>query len=478
MKSLHSRLLLSAVLIIAAILLVFVRTERGVILLPPISGAENRVQLVPETTYAQDFLINQTSIARLGFYFTTQGSLASEPLTLIISRQGTEVARANLETVFIDNQGPSFWQFNPPLKTIKGERITAKVTIPQSLGNQLNVKVRIPDGTFKAEDATFLINDKLQPSPLAYEVYASYKPPLSVQIAILCVLAAIALLFKPKSHIVITGGTVLATLLATIVYLSPTLIWSGYFPWFLLVTQTAAFLGVYWYLTHRGFHAAAAMVGAAIFAYTSWWPLQFAASRYVYAIVATLPLLYVVFSPSQSLIRRKAAGLVVLAVAIAIFWQGLQFPGLTPTTAVANMRDIFLDPYQVPYAQKVISQGQGIPWHNFGAYIGIPAALLTLIGIITSARKHSTPLIIGIALITALSLAPLLPSTLTILVAHTSIILVMVFAYEAALGLENLRHYLGFKSKVAIFLTSAVALIIVLDLWHVAADLLENLRTI
>jgi hypothetical protein len=372
--------------------------------------------------------------------------------------------------VFIDSEGASYWQFKPPILTQKNEFLQATLTLPPELTSRISLATRQNDGSFNTQEAISTINEIDQATPFAYQVYASYKPPLARQLALLSLIAACLILIKPKHAAAQTILQVIVAGVLTAGYLSPQF---EQFPWVLLIIQSSVLLAGFWYLTGRGFHISSAVAGAALFAYTTWWPLQFAAGRSWYFIIALVALLVVAISKQQPHPRRVWAVILLLICAAVIIPQGFSWQGTQDISCTASLRNMLLDPYQLPFAQKQICGEQAPLWHNFGAYIGIPAALAALIDIVTSARKNRWTLVAFI--IIALPFGWHMPSMFATAISHSSIVLVALLAYFVATGIEKLRQFLGIHDVIVRILTGVIALIIVLDLWYVTTDVLEHL---
>jgi len=457
-----------------AVCLLLVRTDRSVLSLLPTPGQVNKVVLPETGTFAQEFTTNQTSISRVGFYISTASSLPADTISLHLFRDGQVIGLSTLSAVFIDNEGMSTWQFSPAVATKKNEKITAQLQVPASLRDKLSLKVRTYDQTFNQDSVSLYINNQPQESPLAYEVFAKYQPPLALQTAVLALLTAAALFIKPKKTIGKDIATAAAAFCLTCAYLYP-LTWEGSWSWYLVFIQTSAALAAYWWLRGRGSHSTSSFLGAAVFAYTTWWPLLLPGSRTIYGSVAIAALLAVILSKKQPTSRRYISGALAIICAGIIFSQAVTLPQLKPLEHTATVRDVFLDPYQVSGAQKVISYGEYVPWHNFGAYIGIPAALVAMIGALTTGRKHTYITAALLTIIAGMSFSALLPAMLNAYIAQTSIILVAIGAFFAGEGLTKIRHYLGQGSRLTTFLIISLCLIIMLDIWYVSADVLETL---
>lgn len=475
MISLKVRLIIAATLLVAAGAMTQIRAEKPILYLLPTPGIANQVSLNTNQTYTYSFSVNQPiNATRIGLYLAPIGSLPADTIPLDILQDGKKLSTANLSGVFIDSEGPSYWHINPPIKMASHKPITISLALPPQFVDKIRLKTRQPDESFSIESTSFRINEVSQPYALGYEVYSGYIPPLAIQLATLAALSAIALFVQPKNQMARDVAVYLAALAATAAYLFPT-IGNGPYPWFLLATGPLLIVGVYWYAKGRGFHAASAAAAANILGYGSWLPLQYSAGRYLYGLVAAVVLLHIYVNKNQPKQRRHLAlgmivGLILIIASLPFEPAAYSYLG----DGHSNVRDIFLDPYQVPHAEKAYDFTSSLPaWHNFGAYIGIPAFVATIIGIFSSLRRH--PILIIIVTVFSTLISIYLPSPLAIPLGHASIVLVSLFAYFAALGLENLRRFLGYKDKLVSAALALVALIITLDMWHTCADVFNHL---
>src|SRR6185436_13808094 len=187
------------------------------------------------------------------------------------------------------------------------------------------------DGSFNPDSAVFLHNKQIQPSPAAYELYSNYKPPLALQLAGL-LLAAAVILVVPHHHPGVQHVFGVGTALwFSALYLVPMLPTSS-FPWFLFVVQAAAFYSMATYLRSQGLHTGAVLVGAALFAFTSWFPLQYSAYRFLLCIIIWLPLLLAAVSKSTSRVQQRILFATALAVFLAIYIASIVIPTVPATS--------------------------------------------------------------------------------------------------------------------------------------------------
>lgn len=472
------RLTSAGLLILAAIALWSIQTDRLMLQLIPTPGAANALVADSSSTYEQTIVVTQKTISRIGIFFSASGSLPSVSLPLRVYRGEQLIGEANTSSLFLDNDGTTLWQFSQSIKTNPGEKIRLRLTIPAELSEKIRLKIRVPDGEFNIQDIQFLLNGKLQPNPLGYEAYAQYQPPLAIALAALAFIAAIHLLIHPKKQISRDLLTIGASILACAAYLAPTL-WHGTFPWPLLFTSTAVFLGSYWWLEGKHLHPISALGGASVLAFTTWWVLQYASERSAYLLIAAIPLLFVTIQKNQPKERKVVSGALAVLMVIGVVSSGITWTTSFVPTA-ANPKDALFDTQQAVYSLKVVQyNGEPISWDNFGAYVGIPAGVLILIGLIPhlKARKYlwATAILVSIIAFTpaiaSLSAAWHLP----VASPHLVIFLILAFAVATAHGIENLYTYLGYHDRLARILVTGITLLMILDLWNVSANVLETL---
>ncbi len=119
-----------------------------------------------------------------------------------------------------------------------------------------------------------------------------------------------------------------------------------------------------------------------------------------------------------------------------------------PTTRLAI--DVLLDPRQTVFAEKF--SGQPFPWTEYGAYVGIPALLLAVVGVMRHPRRLLPIVIFGIVS-AVLSGTPTItgPIPLWHLVDPLSVqrligVLVVAVAIASAAGLDALRSRVSLSS--------------------------------
>lgn len=196
---------------------------------------------------------------------------------------------------------------------------------------------------------------------------------------------------------------------ATILFVLPSLLFE-IIPWLLGFYALVALTLSIPYLRKKGLILPAIIVGSSMIAFTTWLPLHLSADYASTPSTRTTPM-----------------------------WH--------------TLRDTFLDSNQIA------------PSHPYGSYIGAVAAILTLIGLARHGRTYPIPALIGLIGLIAL----LLPYPL---LWHLALLVTLSAAWYAAWGVQTLFVYLG-KDRLAYALCVVIALIILLDLWQVAATTQE-----
>lgn len=454
-----SRFILILALSSAGGLFLLVKTDREFINLAPSAGAAHGVELRSHSTYEQSFIATRATITRLGLFFMPiTEDLPDATITVAIKRAGKIITEQSLSAAFLDGENFSQIRFHPPLAVTDGEQLTVSISVPPALDNTLRLQQRQPDATFSTANVSFSVDSQVQDAPAAYQVFYAWRPSLAVQIGGLLILAALFLII-PSLPLYVLGTSIL--------FIAPALLFKS-FPLIDFFYAALALSGMTMLLREHKLPLLPALFGAHVFAFTTWLPLHALAGREYYAAFALLPLLV---SPR----RRQLLPVIILAVFLIILfghWTPLpSFPD-----QVADFRDIFFDPNQVPDSQKV----PGYTWDNFGSYIGMVSATLSLVGLIWQGRRHKLIVLIGLAG-ALLALIPFLTKTLAHFLplppTHFIILTTFAAAYFAAFGLYGLRRYLQpirhVKDLVVQTVIVLLVIIALLDLWQVAANTLE-----
>lgn len=460
-------------LMIVGLSLLFVKTDREYINLQPTEGVPHGVVLEAQHTYELTFIARRRTIARLGIFIRPAAPAIPDGQIQFTIRRGEQVLDAQkINTTAIDSAGATSLRFSPPLYTASGEVITLAIIVPPAVSGTVRLQTRQPDQTFDASNVSFSIDGQPQDAPLAYQVYHRYRPALAAQLGGLAILAAL-LIILPSLPLYVLGVSAL--------FVAPSLL-LGQLPLLLFASAAVSLAGMIALLRQHGASLMPALLGGHALAFNSWFILHNADGRGQYIIAAALPLLFLLgrqraaWPAARKPYLWAALGLlVILAVTL---------PPWTPMTDLAadsaHPRDVFLDPNQTLAAQKVFSAtGEPLSWGHFGSYLGPINVGLAIIGFLWQARRRQSIALIGIiaalAALTPLAgfarlLSPVPPQ-------HLIIITTFMLAYFAAFGLAGLRKFLAphphGSDKVVSVVVALLALLALLDLWHVAAGTME-----
>ena len=468
------RLLTAATLLVLAGPLFFVKTNRDFIDLQPTEGTASSIILKSTENYEQTFAADRATITQVGLFIRpTVQNLPAGNIAVRVLRDSTLIAESNLPTVFIDTEGASYVRFDPPIQTKLKETLRIQISAPPQLDGSIRLQQRMPDETFDAATVRFMINGEPQSSPLAYQVYYQYRPPLALQLAgLLIIMAQQRLLPSP----------ILYSAEAAFLFVVPHVL-LGQFPLLTFAYAAYALAGMLMLLRTTGLTGFPALAGAHVFAFTTWLPLHILGGRSYYALAALLPYTAVLARKDGITGRKRRMIFAAAAIyALVVFTVADVKPYSLPTFGAAHPRDVFIDPNQVPTSYKTFfypSYGtfpaQVEQWDHYGSYIGIINATLALVGIAWQGLRDRALLMTGIfgALI---SLTPPLTSILARILPlppqHFVILTTFVLAFFTAWGLQAVRTYLG-NSTAATVIATLITYIALLDLWHVAATTLE-----
>lgn len=466
------KIVCSVALLVMGLALLAVRVDREYINLQPAEGESASVVLTAGHTFQQSFPATRPNISRVSLFIRSAAvDLRADNIQITVAT-GDTVEQRLLPTSLIDQEGATSVRFHPPLPTRTGQIVTITVSVPHTLDGMLRVQTRPLDNTFDPGTVTFSIDGKPQTSPLAYMVHFRSTPALAVQLGGLALLAAL-LIWLPSVSLYVLGVSAL--------FLAPAF-QLGSWPLVEFAFTAIALAGMTAYLRQVGLELTPALVGGHAFAFSTWYILHAQAGHSFYVIAAALPLIFMLaHQPLTQPSRRQKQLLATISLLVLLALT--QIPGITFASALdatASPRDIFLDPVQNAAAVKVLSpSGQALAWSHFGSYLGPINSLLAAIGLIYVAKRHRA--IVACGLIGALlALTPLhrpAAALLPIPSQHLIILTTLALAFCAGFGLSLLRRFLEPypHSRVIIvpLVTNLLALLALLDLWHVAAGVLE-----
>ncbi|MEX0650090.1 MAG: hypothetical protein WD200_03750 [Candidatus Andersenbacteria bacterium] len=401
---LSSRTIFGFLAILLGLVLCLVRADRQFIFLAPTEGSPHTVTLKNNTTYAQEFSVYEDSISVLALYLRPlQRNLPADSVQVELLQDGEVVSSHAVPGIFLDPDSSAQIPVDPPLHVTPGQKLTVQITVPATLSEKVGVQLRQPDETFNIQDTTFSIDGVVQDAPLAYQVFQQTIPVFPLQVGGLLILTGIYLL--AQQYLRRRPEVQLGFVAGASVLYSLPLILSGRVSITLIVLQVVAALLTAVALRRHQLSLPAIMLGSLVFALTTWWVMH-------------------------------------------VVGSSLSFDPL-------SIKDALWDPNQV------------VSSHAAGSYIGIPATLLAILGIITAGRRFMS--FIYIALLTSL-LTFLQP----IAIPHLVIIPVFILSWFASFGLEALYVFLGKKTLISDVLIIALAVIVLLDLYTVGSASLQS----
>lgn len=481
------RLILIAVFLLAATALFFVTSEREFVSYQPLEGELSGIILRTDTAYQQTFITDRHSISRLSLFLrpVTDQPLPDDVLGITIISSDAVLNNTVIPVSFLNRDGATQVNFSPSLATSPGDPITFIVSAPPALSGLIRVQlvdlVNNPD----ISDISFSIAGATQPTPLAYQLYYNYRPPLSYQLAIfLLFLAAWLASRRSLLHPLILTAYVI---FSTIAFLSPAAMLANFY-WSLTLAFILSLTGMLLLLRSYKLPSASIFLGANAFAFSTYFALHAQAGRDKLLIFSLIPLILWFIHFRKRPAYRIAFGLMLLLLLLAwLLFSPYQSP-LPEPALVANLKDILLDPNQIATADKfqasylALQIPQGDPsailrsggWDNFGSYIGIINLSLALIGLAALARRYWLITLLGSAglLLAATPLTLLLVGRLILPPQYLIILLTFALAFFASFGLSKLYRFLG-PGVVTSFIVYSITIFALFDLLNVTSKTLQ-----
>lgn len=398
--------------ILAAALCASITADQQFFDLPP-SAPEALTPLEAGTVYEQTFLIQRKTISRLGLYMAPRTSAIPKDATVTISlvRQGISIASSEIPAVFIESGGPSYVRFDTPIETQKGEFLTVRISVPESISGKIALRMRPYDTLFSKHDTRFEVNGIPETSVVAYKVFELIRPTFLQQLGGLIACLGIFILFSSTIHSHPHTATVI--LLAVIALLQGISAWQARMSYIQLSGLTFLLLLCTWYIFRiSGRSHLGAIFGACVFSLSSWLALHIITGGTIYGML--------------------------------------------------NVRDTLLDPNQIAVS------------HSAGAYIGIFAFIASLIGIgiwvirivrgqyLRAQADTAAILLLAICVFLAFVPSPLATGQAVIGVA-------LALAFLASGGLDGLHTFLGKSDRIATILIWILCSIAILDLMHITS---------
>lgn len=480
------RLLLIAVFLLAAAALFLVTSEREFVSYEPLEGELSGIILRTNTSYQQTFITNRHSISRLSIFLrpATDQPLPNDVLGITITSSDAVLNNTVIPVSFLNRDGATQVNFSPSLATQPGDLITFVLSAPPALSGLIRVQptdlINNPD----ISDISFSIAGAAQPSPLAFQLYYNYRPPLSYQLAIYLLFLVIWLASRRSLlHPLILTAYVL---FSTIAFLSPAAMLANFY-WSLTLAFIVSLTGMLLLLRSYQLPPAAILFGANAFAFSTYFALHAQAGRDKLLVFSFIPIILWLIHVRPKSTYRLVFGLVPLLLLAWLFFAPYQSP-LPRPALVANLKDILLDPNQIAAADKfqasylALQIPQGDPsailrsggWDNFGSYIGIINLSLALIGFAALARRYWFTALIGSTglLLAATPLTLLLVDRLFLPPQYLIVLLTFALAFFASFGLLKLDRFLG-PGLVASFIVYSITIFALFDLLNVTSKTLQ-----
>ncbi len=480
------RLILIMLFLLSSIGLFSINTEREFVSYTPQEG-ESGVVLGSDAAYRQTFVTERHSISRLTLFLRPLISeLPPASFTVNLSTGDTVRKSTTVPASLVDRDGATQIKFPSPLPTTPGDTITLTIDIPASLHNLLRAQVVSAADNPDISDISFFVNDAQQPLPLAFQLFYDYRPPLSYQLAIYLIFICIWLASQRSLlHPAIITSYVIASVLA---FLSPMILLTS-INWFLAIAFVLAVGGMILLLRTYGLTPPSIFLGANAFGFSTYFALHAQSGRDLLLLFSLLPWLFLLSRPSiKSPLRFMSLAVLLCGLLIFLLLAHYRAPSVTPLL-VANLKDILLDPNQIPTADKfqaayyALQIPRGDPatilaaggWDNFGSYLGYLNLPFALVGLLFYSKQSR-----GIALLGALGFLVAAFSPLTTLLVpslwfppqYLIILLSFALAFFSAFGLEKLRLFLGLH-PVTTFIVSSLAVIALFDLLNVTSKTLQ-----
>jgi hypothetical protein len=482
------RLTLIVLFLTAAIGLLQVNSERQFMNYEPQEGEASAVVLSADSTYTQTFTVARRSVSRIAIYLrpTSDSPLPNLPLLFTVSSPTEGLTTVNVPASFINRDGTTQIRFNPPLTTSFNDLLTLTITVPPDLSGRLRAQTINQDDNGPAPTVSFAINSQEYPSPLAFQVYYNYRPPLSYQLSLVFIFLALWLMSRrPFFHSLVSTSYVL---IGSVAYVSPA-VQLNHIPWLLGAACAISLTGMLLLLRSHQLTPAAVFLGAHAYAFSTYFALHAQVGRSVLLVFSLLPFIFYFIrrqrkSPSRVFFLGGLLSLGVVVIALALFQPAAPFPAHT-----ASLKDILLNPNQVPDADKLqapyfalqiphdnsseIARSGG--WDNYGSYLGFINVCLAIIGLLFYAKRHIAITLVGLTGLIVATVPLVTTSLLTWLwfpPQYIIILLTFALSFFAALGLFRLQKFLG-PYPVTSFIVYSIMFFALFDLFNVIGKTLQ-----
>jgi|GEM_PF-2961818 hypothetical protein len=488
MKKIY-RYILGALLIAISFSLLATKFDREYITFSPQEGDVGSVILKSGGTYQQTFTVTRRSISQMSLPVSRAvvSPVTESSIELTILRDNEVLAVEQINPSIIKDDGSTQVKFAKPITTKPGQEITLSLNVPSILSGSYRTQLSLPTEKQESANASFYIGDELQDKYLAFNVFYVFRPPLSYQMGTLLFLLSIFIILNLslKSR----AAIILYTVALSAAYIYP-VVALGNFSLLLLGTFTISFVGMFLFLRKLKFSLPAILLGAHMYAFTTYFPLHISAGREKLLCFAFLPFIFYFFYPLVGDYKRKIklSLLMIFIMAMLVVFLPYEAPPVTPIHT-ANLKDIFLDPNQIPTGDKfhaayyVLQIPKGDPsvidyyggWDNFGSYIGFINMGLAFIGIIFGGKRYWSLLVvgaIGLLISTAQFVTPYLATVMLVPPQYFIIITTFSLSVFAAVGLKTLWRFLR-KDPLTNVLIIMIVFFALLDLLNVTSKTLQ-----
>lgn len=398
---------------IVGVLLMQVRANQEFFNLIPTDLQHMILPLKTGTLYDQTFTVQRKSLSRLGLYMRPMGEISDPSSTVHIEliRDGKTIGYGDIPAIFIEHGGPAYVTFAEPIVTKKGEQITIRITVPESLSGLIAIRQRMHDANFVQRDIVFMINGNEQEHVIAFNMFESTAPAFIRQIGGILLAFGLSLLLikriRKYPSIAAIAVLFIISLLDAISARDASMSYS------MFAAAVFIILLVMWVLLRiAGRNNLAAVFGAAVFACSTWLPLHMITGGNIGNIL--------------------------------------------------SVRDALIDPNQIAIT------------HGAGLYTGMLASTAAIIGIFAwitlLVRKRTQECeietVIAIIGLVAAYIA-FVPSPFAN--GHAGILVSFAIAWFASFGMHRVQRFLGTRDIVVRVILSGLAILTILDLLYVTA---------
>lgn len=435
--------------------------DRIFIDLAPTPGSAFVVPLQIGVHYDLHFTAGQFPITRLAFFFKPlQPSLPGDSVGIELFQNDELLATAAVPGSFIDDQGFTSVRLSRAVDGTPDTRLMVRLAVPPSLSGAVGLVQRARDGTFDPDQVSFAIDGVHQNNPLAYQAYFAARPAFAIYLSGLIFLTGLVFLLpRLFTQYLPTVGALAASFIAVAPIYA-----QGTYPLLLPVAIASVWLGMFWLLHRSNFETIPAIIGANAASLASYFPLHLLQEQPSLVLLASIPLIFALWY-RQPAVRWILIGGVCFA---ALFYLP---DSLTVPTGLASLKDTFLDPNQSMAALKI--PGSVTPWFHYGSYLGVPAAVLSALGVLAGIRKRSAAVLLLLVTLATLYAGEFALSAWHIPWPYLIVLPTYCLAFFVAAGAQATLNYLR-PAVWASVLIIGLGVVHVLDLLYVLGHTLES----